>query len=718
MRRPATFATRLFATLAIVWADSRVDIACAQPTAAATTFAQRMPVRGVSKKTGLVVGVTDDGLGMGQFGYRKLNFNISSSTPSLGDTQITVRVFLSNWSRSPLSVEVDGVLPDGQTSTTVVLRIPQTTEWALMWWDVWIDGSHDPYLSVDADQPRQLVDDGQSRWRNSQMLLLHATYAGKPSRNTRQQPFASRVVHGELSDNWLDHTPYDAIAIDLDLLETTAASRPDQFAALESWVRAGGNLWIENVGENWDRLRAIHSHFEWPEVDSIDPMKPEGNEPPGVGGWSLVNLTPRNPNPARDGLVRDFDPALGPQQLLRPSPSAAAYANGWFVVRRHGWGTVGAFRSAIGAQPPNLGNARRSAATAFWGDRSWPVRHGLVPGTANRDFSNWLIPGVGLAPVVSFQVLITLFVLAIGPLNYWLLKRAGRLHLMVITVPTAALGITLMLLAYGVLSDGLTTRVRAQSITLLDQNTGKAATWNRLSYYAAFAPKRGLTFTDDTAVYAIQPGSIESYDVHLNLPQRDMLWADGQQQLVRGWLASRTPTQYLTVRPRQTAAMLEIECNETGGTVANRFAAGADLIVVVDADGQWRMAENVPSDGEADLRLVEYPIVASAVRERLADQSPQFPAAFAAAEDSPLLYDQQRQMRRRYRRQNLDYAYVGASQSLLQDRWDELLGFGGTGAVELPANSYLMICETAPIPFSEDDLPVEDSSVHLVVGTW
>ncbi len=696
----------------------QVDSTYAQPTAAGTTFAQRVPAKGVSKNTGMVVDVIDDGLGMGQFGYRKLSFRVSCRTPNPGDTQITVRVFLSDWSRRPMSVEVDGELPAGQTSTTVVMRVPQTKEWVLMWWDVWIDGSHDPYLSVDSDQPRQLVDDGQSRWRNNQMLLLDSVDQEKPQRNQRLEFLASRVAQGDLSDNWLDYTPYDFVSIDLGLLKATAASRPDEFAALEAWVRAGGNLLIEEVGNNWDRLRSIHSHFEWPEVDSIEPMKPEGNEPPGVGGWSLLNLTPRTPDPARDGLVRDFDPDLGSQQLPRPLPSAAAYSKDWFAVRRHGWGTVGAFRSAIGTQPPNLGNTRSRAATAFWGERSWPVRHGLVPGTANHDFSNWLIPGVGLAPVVSFQVLITLFVLAIGPLNYWLLKRAGRLHLLLITVPTAALAITLMLLAYGVLSDGLSTRVRAQSITLLDQNTGNAATWNRLSYYAAFAPKRGLTFTDDTAVYAIQPGSIESYDVHLNLPQRDMLWADGQQQFVHGWLASRTPTQYLTVRPHQTGAKLEIECNEAGGTVANRFAAGADLVAVVDADGQWRMAEDVPSDGKADLQLVEYPVVVSAVRERLADHSPRFPDAFAAAEDSPLLYNQQRQMRRRYRRQNLDYAYVGANQSLLQRRWDELLGFGGAGAVELPPNSYLMICETAPMPFSKDDFPVEDSSVHLVVGTW
>ena len=65
---------------------------------------------------------------------------------------------------------------------------------------------------------------------------------------------------------------------------------------------------------------------------------------------------------------------------------------------------------------------------------------------------------------------------------------------MVLTVPAAALLITGALLMYGMLSDGFDTRVRSLSITYLDQPHSEAATWNRLSYYAAFAPGDGLFF--------------------------------------------------------------------------------------------------------------------------------------------------------------------------------------------------------------------------------
>jgi hypothetical protein len=130
----------------------------------------------------------------------------------------------------------------------------------------------------------------------------------------------------------------------------------------------------------------------------------------------------------------------------------------------------------------------------------------MTPDDANPDFANFLVPGVGLAPVTEFRVLITLFVLLIGPVNYWLLKRSGRLHLLVLTVPLAAVLMTSALFGYAILSDGFGTTVRAQSLTTLDQRTGEAACWSRLSYYSGLAPGDGLTMPSDVAVYPIIPG--------------------------------------------------------------------------------------------------------------------------------------------------------------------------------------------------------------------
>ena len=134
---------------------------------------------------------------------------------------------------------------------------------------------------------------------------------------------------------------------------------------------------------------------------------------------------------------------------------------------------------------------------------AWAMRHGNKPDEANVEFNNWLIPGVGVAPVGQFQFLISLFVLVIGPLNYWWLKRRKKLPMLLATVPAAAAVVTLLLLSFGVLADGLGVRVRARSLTMLDQTAGEAATWARLSYYAGINPRDGLALPRDTVVYPI-----------------------------------------------------------------------------------------------------------------------------------------------------------------------------------------------------------------------
>ena len=55
----------------------------------------------------------------------------------------------------------------------------------------------------------------------------------------------------------------------------------------------------------------------------------------------------------------------------------------------------------------------------------WSCATGSTLYGTNENFWNFLIPGVGLVPVTSFQILITLFVIVIGPVNYYLLRRWG-----------------------------------------------------------------------------------------------------------------------------------------------------------------------------------------------------------------------------------------------------------------------------------------------------
>src|SRR5262249_22484834 len=152
---------------------------------------------------------------------------------------------------------------------------------------------------------------------------------------------------------------------------------------------------------------------------------------------------------------------------------------------------------------------------------NWRGGWGVSLYAQNGHFWDFLIPGVGLVPVVQFQVLITLFVIAIGPVNYYLFKRLGKLNLMVLTVPAGALAVTSGLLIYAVIADGFSVRARASSFTPIDQRSGQAECWTRLSYYAGLSPSGGLTFSQDTAVIPLlaYPGEMQ------NEPTRTLVWA-------------------------------------------------------------------------------------------------------------------------------------------------------------------------------------------------
>lgn len=170
---------------------------------------------------------------------------------------------------------------------------------------------------------------------------------------------------------------------------------------------------------------------------------------------------------------------------------------------------------AISAENPFPGNA------ADWAwlfnslderDWMWYRRHGFSNYRENEDFWALMVPGVGGAPVNSFLVLISLFVIGIGPINYVFLRRKRQLHLLLLVVPAAAALVTAALFLYALLDDGLGVRGRARTLTTLDQHNRRVVSWARHAYYAGLAPSVGLTYSNDAVVHTMDylPGDNSS----------------------------------------------------------------------------------------------------------------------------------------------------------------------------------------------------------------
>ncbi len=96
------------------------------------------------------------------------------------------------------------------------------------------------------------------------------------------------------------------------------------------------------------------------------------------------------------------------------------------------------------------------------------------------------IQGVGEPPVTMFQVLITLFALGIGPVNYILLRSQKRLSWLMLTVPLGAVIVTVGLFAYAIAKDGFEFRFVRWSVTHLDSKKHHAITNARMAIYLVF----------------------------------------------------------------------------------------------------------------------------------------------------------------------------------------------------------------------------------------
>jgi hypothetical protein len=356
-------------------------------------------------------------------------------------------------------------------------------------------------------------------------------------------------------------------------------------------------------------------------------------------------------------------------------------------------------------------------ATALRSTDRWSVRHGTAPDDPNRDFASLLVPGVGLAPVTEFRVLITLFVLIIGPVNFWLLNRWRRLHLMVLTVPLAAVVMTAALFAYSAVSDGFGTSARAHSLAVIDQRTGEAACWSRLSYYSGLAPGSGLTMPADTVLYPINPAwNNSSFGGNLGL-QRETVWDNGEVKLSRGWLRSRTPTQYVAIRSRETPHRLNLAASGDKLRAINKLSAKINFVLVFDRSQKLWIGEEMADGSMTFLKPIEQTEAIRRFRQLVMTNAPEPPAALADGDSHYAILE--RRTNRMYRSR---YGYPEADTRLTTSSVNEYLadlaGLAGQPALDLPPRSYVAVTDTGP----EVELGLqgvkEEASFHIVVGHW
>jgi hypothetical protein len=701
-------------------------------------------------------------------GYRPVRITVTPSGPVIADRTLTVEFCTShfwNYSRDgDLRVVQYVEIPSGSGVVESTISVPQTAAWNRYQVNVFENGKLVPRLSPSGagDQnnlwaweekcPKVLVvgdklpdTSGLGGLLNVQDYYQYYPYAiaqsgpGGPNVPGGKMPLPTAIARpaADLPRRWIDYTNLDLVCVSVEQLAGLAERHPEALRAILEWTAGGGNLVVYGVGRDWSGLAAVES------LTGLAPGREDTSISPTARGWSepderrfgrpLAGIGTNATSPLVTPMYTGYGVVAGggrgtgagtmaealltveekeeiPPEQLRPEGCLP------FVFRPFNMGMI----VAIADDDPFDIPARRGRLGWSWvlntlGSKRflWYQRHGVSPTRENPDFWTFLIPGVGLAPITGFRVLITLFVLAIGPLNYVLLRRWKSLHLLVVTVPLSAAAVTLALFGYALVADGLGTRVRVRSITQIDQARGEAACWSRLSFYCGLTPFGGLRFPDDVAVIPLEylPGEDRTRN-------RELIW-EGDQRLVRGWLPSRTPTQFITARSRPTKLRLAVTETASGPEtdsgqvrVENRLGTPIAQLLVRAKSGEYYWAENVETGASAGAKAIDPADAKKRLESVFRQGEPALPAGMDPRSLTRL--SGWRSSRRPW------YWVSNQADSPPASQRSGLLetSLSAARAAVLEPGSYAAVVERSPEVVVGSPSAREEAGFHVILGTW
>jgi hypothetical protein len=755
-----------------------LSLAAANLVYAAGGTVVTLPQPGMKIKSGL--SMTVDLRGIDANGYRPVAITVRplNGLPLPGDR--VLRVVLTPYAyMSNLAPEASQVieLAEGSTATTVVLPIPQTSQWHSCSIDTFEDGEKLRDLSIErigfagisywdwtearpgtlivdravpdrATRDRMVVDyrtrgtDLNPAYTLPEPRVLANLFPEANRPNTffpggqrpsdaallenlsTNYPRLDMVPPGEIPERWIELSQFDLIIIPLADLRALAASEPKRVRALAEWAAGGPLLVVSGVGSDFAGLAEIEQLLALPPLEAASGGEiPRGWTPPPAAAHTAI----------LQSQIEDFEetsqlqlqPMRGGYRYVNPVPPQgnAAYRRGQkpdtlaapaqppFAVRPIGLGVVAgmATDNPFPGQDSDWIWLFNSIPRRHW---TWYQRNGFSLHRENGDYWRFLIPGVGEAPALSFLILVSLFAVVIGPVNYLLLGKTGRYYLLLITVPLGALLVTGGLFSYALMTDGLGVRLRARSFTDLDQSCGRAVAWSRQSYYASIAPSRGLVFPADATVFPIlyQPGQRFNSG---NRPDNSLHW-DEQQNLTRGYITSRTTTQFMVLRATQSQDRLSVTEGRSPGSpphVANQLKTRIRLVILRDRRGDFWKGENLADGQGAALAAVTAADAAALLKQLIGADPPELPEGY-----DPSLHNTAFSMfMPSYGWYNVD---ASATQPLMATSILESNLAYATRPGDMARGSYLAIVTSSPTAPTGVPRVREEASLHVIRGRY
>lgn len=301
-----------------------------------------------------------------------------------------------------------------------------------------------------------------------------------------------------------------------------------EFAAIAAWMRSGGDVLI--LGPNAQRLAAAQ---------------------PALAAW----MEPR------------FEIADG-AALREPTSARRSY------------------RAALGRLSIAEGDEFFPGAEPAWVHELLNSRSLAKPaGSHSRAPSMLAQLQLAQLPYRVFAVLLIAFAVLIGPVNFLVVSKRKRPVLLLFTIPAISAAVTVLLLVYGILYQGLDVKTSSWSTTVLDQRAHTASTIERRQLYAGLSPADGLRPTTGTVVQQLDVGHGGPFA--FNADSFELRTRHGQEWLLTGdFLPARRAIHQLITSDRAERGRLEVEFGADGVQVLNNLGVALESVSLRDAAGR------------------------------------------------------------------------------------------------------------------------------------
>ena len=375
-----------------------------------------------------------------------------------------------------------------------------------------------------------------------------------------------------LPKNWLAYSGLDYLAISLQELSTLGS---EERSAILQWVRTGGQLIVFDSGSDPAASQELAKRLELP-ADTADEW-----QRPMPGHWRGVVVLDEaggyGGHPAEEVDVR------------RDNISGWDVTEDTFVHRPMLLGHVFAFSDNpfTSGTPADWAWMASVREPHHW---TWPNRRGVSPRRETTNFLEFLIPGVSSVPVYAFLILMTLFTIIIGPLNYFFFRHRRQIYMLLLTIPGLAFATSLTLFAYSLVSHGFDVESRVRSLIMVDQRTNQSVIASRVALFAGMVPSGGLHFSPETEIASVWPS-----EDSMNAGR--VVWS-GEQVFTDGFFRAHTRTQFHTLTPLPQRGRLVIEPNTDGRLrVDNGFEWEIEQLIVSDEAGKVFLSSDLEPGG-------------------------------------------------------------------------------------------------------------------------